>query len=115
MTANLIFAAVWPLLSGCLAMAGNRHLKLSRPRAFAAGQGIAGGVMLIAYVSGDLWLPSAICAAHLAVALAVSFWLRRRDRKRAASLIGAKTRLLIAAMVAAMRDRAVLRPGTVPS
>lgn len=51
-----------------------------------------------------------IAAVASTLVAAICWWLSRRKRKRSAKLIGAKSRALLAAVVARMRETAKPRP-----
>jgi hypothetical protein len=74
---------------------------------------IAAGDAIVGAFSRD-WLFAASSAASFLLAAAVRWWRRRKDRKRALKALGEKSRILIADLVAALREslrpRPVLRP-----
>lgn len=80
---------------------------------FYLGWGSSGLCAAISYAISHLWLPAAGSGLNVAAA-AICWWWSRRNRKRSAGLIGAKSRALVAAMVARMREtarpRRVLKP-----
>jgi uncharacterized membrane protein YfcA len=71
------------------------------------------GVLAVSLI-GRHWLTAAFAAASLLVALAV-WWWKRKDRKRAASLVGAKSRALRDALVRRAREVARPRPVLKPA
>jgi hypothetical protein len=74
----------------------------------------AGMLWVVIFAVARIWSADLGYALSAAIAAVVQWWRRRRKR-RALAALGAKGKALIAAMVAAMRERAqprpVLRPG----
>jgi hypothetical protein len=104
-----------PPLSACLWQAGWRrwHWKNVRVSFFTDWLATAVGFIIFGVVQGP-WLVAACAGASFAIALVIRWWWRRKDRKRAAKALGAKSRALRDALVRkareAARPRRVLQP-----
>jgi hypothetical protein len=114
---NLLYVTVLPPLVSAGWMQVFRMYR-RRPWNFYAGwisSALPGGFIFLIF-GPRAW--AAGSAANISLA-AFLWWLSRRRRKRAPRSYGAKSRALIAAMVARMREslrpRPVLRPAPVPS
>jgi hypothetical protein len=108
---TLVWACAWPpLWAGFWACVRRRLPVLYSPYLAWA---ITAAVCVIGYGIAGEFVPAAISAFHVMLAL-VLWWLSRRRRKRAPKLAGAKSRALLAAVVAKLREslkpRPVLRP-----
>lgn len=105
---GIVFAAGWPpvFAAGCR-WRGGRRLSFWVPWLVAAVC-----TLLTQALARDY--PAAAIAAGHAVIAAAGWWLSRRRKRRAPKLAGAKSKALLAAVVAKMREslkpRAVLRP-----
>lgn len=69
----------------------------------------AGADVVIDAVSAQ-WLCAAVSVVQVGIALAIWWWRKRRDRKRALDALGAKSRALRDALVRKARDAARPRP-----
>lgn len=113
-TADLIFALAWPPVFAFARAAVLRAFRLGRPWAVAVAAGwTAGGVgvvLTLAHAGARAhWPGMALGAAH--VAFGAWLWRRGgRGRRRAPRAYGAKSRALVAAVVAKARDAARPRP-----
>jgi hypothetical protein len=112
----LMLDIVWPPLCALFCRALTRLLRIPPgrldPLAWPWLCGALGGVFVGACLVQ--WVLVAACTAHVGIALAIWWWRRRKDRKRAPRAFGYKGRALLAALVASLREslrpRPVLRP-----
>jgi hypothetical protein len=65
---------------------------------------------LVGAVASRAWLLAVGAVVSAVIAVILYWWWRRKDRKRAASLIGAKSRALRDALVRRARETAKPRP-----
>lgn len=115
----LMLAIVWPPGAGLLCWWLFRLMGLPPrarldPVAFPWLVAALAGACIDAFLTlrfPTVALPAAVNTAQAGVALAI-WWWRRKDRKRAAKALGAKSRARIAALVATLRGQA--RPRLVP-
>jgi hypothetical protein len=108
---SLLWALLWPPLFGSVAW---KLLLFNGPRVFSwesFWEGYFSGACASLITFSVDWapVPFVISAGQLVLAV-VMWWLSRRKRKRSAKLIGAKSRALLAAVVARMRGAAKPRP-----
>lgn len=120
MTLALVVAVAWPpLWAVILPRLAARLAMRSRPDPFPLGWLCAGAGDLLAAALARDPAASAVSAGQVLIALAIWRWRKRKDRRRALAAWGARELARLAAMVAALRERArpgpVLRPGQVPS
>jgi hypothetical protein len=109
---DLFYALAWPpvFAFGWTAII-SRALRLGPLPALSVGESwVCGGLSVVyAFAFGGPWSCAVIGAAH--VAIGVWLWRRgRRGRRRAPRAYGAKSRALVAALVAKARDAAAPRP-----
>ena len=96
------WAAGWPPAFGLL------WRQVFRSRLYE-GWACAGAGGVLSFGLGHQPVPAAISALQLLLAVFL-WWLSRRRRKRAPKAMGAKSRALLAAVVAKMRERTRPRP-----
>lgn len=115
--ADLIFALAWPPVFAFARAVILRALRTGRPWAVAVAEGWTGAgigvVLTLAFAGAGHWPGMALGAAQVAVG--AWLWRRgRRGRRRAPRAYGAKSRALVAVLVAKARDAARPRPALRP-
>jgi len=111
---GIAWAAVWPPVWAPGWVWVTRRLLRGKPLGGYWGSWITASVTTLLTQALAVNLPAALVCAGSTVFAVIMWWLSRRRKRRAPKLAGAKAKLLIAAMVARMREslkpRPVLRP-----
>lgn len=107
---DLVFALAWPPAFALMWAPAVRVLPPHPPWAVAVAESwVAGAASVVVAFAGGPWPGAVIGAAHAAVG--VWLWRRgRRGRRRAPRAYGAKSRALVAALVAKARNATGPRP-----
>ena len=111
---SIAFAAAWPPVLACIALLASRSpwpaSRFWGNWCWGGCSDIIGGTLGFIGGARPGMLPYVLAGTAHAVLGAVMWWLNRRRRKRAPRTYGAKSRALIAAVVAKMRETAKPRP-----
>ena len=106
---DVVLDAVWPPLAGlAYALVMSRHAGDFRGRTYVMWAASAAWDIGVGLIAG-LWLPLAVSAANLILAVWL-YWRHRKRKDRAAKLAGAKSRALLASLVRRAREAAQPRP-----